>query len=261
MTKGDWVWGPIPQNFEKIADGNRVRLAVRSDVAKVIDVQTFLPGQSSQVMSSFQGREQLRSVYLRNGETALIRAYRHGGLFRNLTRKVFFTWPPRPFRELAITEEIRRRGIPTVEVYAACVAALPGPFYRGWLLTKELKQAQDLWTAFQSGLVRTLGVELVLAAVARTVKALHREGVYHHDLNVRNILVRSESDGVKGYIIDFDQATLNLGSLPAWLVRKNLNRLLRSISKLDPDRQLVSETHWSHFLKSYHAHDGHDARS
>jgi 3-deoxy-D-manno-octulosonic acid kinase len=255
MANRDWLWGPIPQHFEKIAASNRVFLAVRSDLAKSIDVQTFLPGHSSQVMSSFQGREQLRSVNLKNGETALIRAYRHGGLFRNLTRKVFFTWPPRPFRELAITEEIRRRGIPTVEVYAACVAVLWGPFYRGWLLTKELKQAQDLWTALQTGLVRTVGVELVLAAVARTLKALHREGVYHHDLNLRNILVRAEPDGVKGYIIDLDQAMLNLGILPAPLVRKNLNRLQRSICKLDPHRQFVSETHWQEFLSYYRTYD------
>ncbi|MGH7823902.1 MAG: lipopolysaccharide kinase InaA family protein [Candidatus Binatia bacterium] len=255
MANRDWVWGPIPRQFETITTGNRVLLVVRSDVAEFVDSQTFVPGHPSQLMSSFQGREQLRSVNLKNGETALIRAYCHGGLFRNLTGKVFFTWPPRPFRELVITEEIRRRGIPTVEVYAACVAPLWGPFYRGWLLTRELKQAQDLWTAFQSGLVRVLGVEAVLAAVARTLKTLHRQGIYHRDLNVKNILVRAEPDGIKGYIIDFDKAKLLLGGLPAGLVRKNLNRLLRSICKLDPRRQLVSETHWNGFLSSYQAYE------
>lgn len=259
MAGRDGAWGPIPQHFEKIAARNGVLVAVRSDVAKFVNGRIFLDDRS-QVMSSFHGREQLRSVTLENGETALIRAYRHGGLLRHITRKVFFTRPPRPFRELAITEEVRRRGIPTVEVYGACVAPLWGPFYRGWLLTKELKLAQDLWTAFNSGLVRTLGAELVLAAVARTLKALHREGVYHHDLNLRNILVRADSDGIKGYIIDFDQATVSLGSLPAPLVRKNLDRLLRSICKLDPHRQVISETHWQQCLSYYRGYESPEAR-
>jgi 3-deoxy-D-manno-octulosonic acid kinase len=253
---GERIWGPIPRDFAKIAAGKRILLLVRSDVQRLVGLETFVAGSHAQTMSSFQGREPLRLVNLGNGETALIRAYRHGGLFRGLTRKVFFTWPPRPFRELAITEEVRRRGIPTVEVYGACVAQLGGPFYRGWLLTKELKQAQDLWSAFESGLVHTVGVQQVLAAVARTLKALHREGVYHHDLNLKNILVRTESGGVKGYIIDFDQARLILGRLPDGLARKNLNRLLRSVCKLDPQRKQVSETHWNEFLNYYHRYEG-----
>jgi hypothetical protein len=253
--KGERIWGPIPGDFARIAAEKGMFLVVRSDVQGLVGVETFVGGREPQTMSSFQGREPLRSVSLGNGETALIRAYRHGGLLRGLTRRVFFTWPPRPFRELAITEEIRRRGIPTVEVYGACVRQLGGPFYRGWLLTRELKQAQDLWTAFESGLVHSAGLEQVLAAVARTLNALHREGVYHRDLNLKNILVRSESGVVKSYVIDLDQARLTLGRLPATLARKNLNRLLRSVCKLDPKRELVSEAHWSDFLTYYHRYE------
>jgi tRNA A-37 threonylcarbamoyl transferase component Bud32 len=253
------IWGPIPQHFKKIVAENGLLLAVRSDVEKFLGVSTFLAENRSQRMSSFHGREPLRSLSLKNGETALLRGYRHGGLFRALTRGVFFTWPPRPFRELAITEEVRRRGIATVEVYGACVARLGGPFYRGWLVTKELNQARDLWTALESGLVRRTEVELVLAEVARTLKRLHREGVYHGDLNLKNILVRSESGGVKGYIIDFDQAKLTLGGLPAALAQKNLQRLLRSICKLDPRRELFSQTDWKSFLNYYHAYDARES--
>jgi tRNA A-37 threonylcarbamoyl transferase component Bud32 len=252
MANEQSIWGPIPAHFKRIVAENGLLLAVRSDVEELIGVSAFAAENTPQSVSSFHGREQLRSLSLKNGETALVRAYRHGGLLRGLTRRVFFTWPPRPFRELAITEEVRRRGIGTVEVYGACVAPLGGPFYRGWLATKELKQAQDLWTALQSGLVRRAGIEFVLAAVARAVKRLHCEGVYHRDLNLKNLLVRSEADGVKGYIIDFDQATLILGRLPAELAQKNLNRLLRSICKLDPRRELFSDRAWNSFLNYYH---------
>jgi serine/threonine protein kinase len=163
----------------------------------------------------------------------------------------FCSWPPRPFRELAITEEIRRRGIPTVEVYGACVERICGPFYRGWLVTREVRNAQDLWQAFRSGLIQELGIDRALRAVAGSLRALHREGVYHSDLNLKNILVGSEQGSVKGYIIDFDKAKLFLGDLPPQLVRRNLDRLLRSVNKLDPGRSHFSTAHWDLFVSLY----------
>ena len=200
----------------------------------------------------FQGRERLRAVRLRNGGTVLLRRYRHGGAFRRLTGSVFFTWPPRPFRELIITEELRRRGIPTVEVYGACVEPVWGPFYGGWLATRAIPGAQDLWAALQSGFIRDAGEEGCLRAVARSVRALHREGVYHADLNLKNILVRLENGGVTGYIIDFDKAKLFLGRLPRRLAKNNLDRLLRSARKLDPERRYFTLGRWDDFLKFYH---------
>ena len=123
----------------------------------------------------------------------MIRAYRHGGFFRNIATTWFFTWPPRPFRELVLTEELRRRGLRTVEVYAACVNRPAGPFYRGWLITKQLQGAEDLWSAFHSGLIERIGLTAALRAVAGGIRAMHREGVYHADLNLKNILLRVEN--------------------------------------------------------------------
>ncbi|HWO43601.1 MAG TPA: lipopolysaccharide kinase InaA family protein [Candidatus Eisenbacteria bacterium] len=247
----DRLCGPIPHQFKEVRNDRRLLAVARSDIAELLDLERLTLNDSWHP-SLFEGRARLGSVALPNGDTVLVRAYRHGGLLRGITRGWFCSWPPRPFRELAITEEIRRRGVPTVEVYAACVAPLAGPFYRGWLLTKELKGAQDLWTALQTGFARTLGIDRVLAAVARALKALHREGVYHRDLNLKNILVRGEAGKVAGYIIDFDRAILVLGAVPAPLVRKNLSRLLRSACKLDPRRERFSETDWNQFLSYYH---------
>jgi serine/threonine protein kinase len=151
---------------------------------------------------------------------------------------MFVTWPPRPFRELVVTEEVRRRGIPTVEVYAACVERSWGPFYRGWLVTRQLQGSQDLWTAVQDGGLRKVGANQVLQAVATSLRALHREGVYHRDLNLKNILVRCEPDGVRGYIIDFDRAILFVGEVPMTLARSNLGRLLRLLTGVGKPRAL-----------------------
>ncbi len=250
------IWGEIPQGFTKIKASRHRWLVVRDDKVDSITADVCRPNSRDRT-SPLEGRGRLRAFILANGDTALIRAYRHGGLLRACSGDIFFSWPPRPFRELTVTEEVRRRGIPTVETYAACVEQLWGPFYRGWLVTRQLAGAQDLWQAFRSGFVRELGISTSLRAVADSLRALHREGVYHTDLNLKNILVHKDQDGVKGYIIDFDKAKLVLGQLPPELARKNLSRLLRSINKLDPARSFFLKSYWDDFVNFYYGFEAH----
>jgi hypothetical protein len=251
----DWIWGAIPEGFKKIAAGNKRQMVVREDMASIVRFGMCAAADPVVEVSQFQGRVGLKSIALCNGDTALIRAYHHGGLLRGATGGVFFTWPPRPFRELAITEGLRRRGVPTVEVYGACIARIWGPLYRGWLITRELKGAVDLWAACQNGLVAEKGGETILHPVAGTLRVLHREGVYHRDLNLKNILVRVEPEGVKGYIIDFDRARLFLGGVPTQFAARNLARLLRSVCKLDPERKYFTKSDWDRFIAWYHDAD------
>jgi tRNA A-37 threonylcarbamoyl transferase component Bud32 len=119
-------------------------------------------------------------------------------------------------------------------------------------VTRQLKGGLDLWTAIRDGFASQTGAEKVFNAVAASLHGLHREGIYHRDLNLRNIVVRRESDGVKGYIIDFDRAMLFLGKVPMALARRNLDRLLRSANKLDPKREYFSAKDWKKFIDSYH---------
>jgi hypothetical protein len=123
------IWGAGAEGFTRIIAEPRRRFLLRTDVADQLQIDMFRGDNHPGQLSRFAGRETLRSVTLKNGENALIRAYRHGGVFRWITGKKFFSWPPRPFRELAITEELRRRGVPTVEVYGAG----RGGYYRAFL--------------------------------------------------------------------------------------------------------------------------------
>ena len=252
LLSDERIWGAAIDGFNRISLEPHRRFLLRADVADQVQTDMFRgdnhPGQPTR----FAGRETLRSISLENGENALIRTYHHGGVFRWITGRTFFSWPPRPFRELAITEELRRRGVSTVEVYGAGVEGIFGPFYRGWLITRELKGAYDLWTALQDGFVRKWTAEKVLRSVARSLRSLHRQGVYHSDLNLKNILVKSEPAGMKSYIIDFDKAALFVGNLPDPLAKKNLRRLLRSVSKLDPQRQYLTAAEWDYLIQCYH---------
>ena len=121
------------------------------------------------------GRARLHSVPLANGSEGLVRSYQHGGLFRRWSRDSFFTWPPRPFLELMATEEVRRRGVGTLEVVAALVAYGLGPFYRGWLITRELKRVEDLWSFFQTRELSAPASNL-MGQVGRAVRSMHGAG-------------------------------------------------------------------------------------
>jgi serine/threonine protein kinase len=127
-----------------------------------------------------------------------------------------------------------------------------GPFYRGWLVTRELPGAMDLWSALQQGVVQRFGADAAWRAVANTIRSMHGEGVFHSDLNLKNILLRQEPTGVASYVIDFDKARLFLGKLPTELAKKNLDRLLRSVRKLDPERRYVPQAAWQQFVDYYY---------
>jgi tRNA A-37 threonylcarbamoyl transferase component Bud32 len=240
----------MPAGFISERDQHGRLLIVREELRDYLAIETVCANTAE--VSAYHGRERLRCVWLKDGERALIRSYRHGGMFRAVSGKMFFTRPLRPLRELAITEELRHRGVPTVEPCGACVEPVSWPFYRGWFITRELSGARDLWEAVSGNRLGEFDTAAIFRAAADGVKLLHREGVYHGDLNLKNILVRRENNVVKGYIIDFDKATLFLGRLPDRIARKNLDRLRRSLRKLDPAGRFISEADWQHFLDRYH---------
>ena len=250
-----WVWGNVPAGFKRFSP-NPVRMVlVREGLEGCLNPARFFAQGKKARESPFRGRGRLDFFQLDNGETVLVRTYRHGGILRRLTGDLFFTWPPRPFRELAATAEISWRGVSTSEVLGAWVERVWGPVYRGWLITRELKGAQDLWGALEGGLYFENQGRTLLQAVARSIRRMHLRGVYHEDLNLKNIMVRREGDQVRSYIIDFDKARLFSGEVPPQRAQRNLMRLLRSICKLDPDRQRLSPEAWDLFIRFYREAD------
>jgi RIO-like serine/threonine protein kinase len=153
-----------------------------------------------------------------------------------------------------ISEEARRRGISTPEVLVARVERVWGPLYRGWLVTRELPAAQDLWAALQSNDYQRKDRELLLKTVARSISQMHLRGIFHQDLNLKNILVEREAAEIRSAIIDFDRATLFPGAVPPGKAERNLNRLLRSVRKLDPERKFLTQDDWDllmHFYREF----------
>lgn len=185
----------------------------------------------------------------------VIRHYTRGGLFRRLLGDRFL-FGSRPFRELLTTEEIRNRGVRTARALAALCHRTGGFFYRGDLITEEITDSQDLATFFSGDSAPLSPEETALRREAasqagQTVRFMHDQGVYHGDLNLKNLLVRrgAHSDPTV-YVIDLDRSTMRT-SLSTRARIRNLLRLNRSVEKLKRKGVCVRYADRARFFHAY----------
>lgn len=241
----------IPEGFDEAAPGPGLSMVVARGLDATELASRILEVPDAPAQARYFGRAGLHAIPLPGGD-ALVRSYRHGGVLRGLTRGWFLSRPPRPFVELAVTVTARKRGLATLDVLAALVARGPGPWYRGWLVTRELKNARDLWAELRREMPGEARQSL-LRRTGRCLRFMHASGIAHADLNLRNILVRAEGSEPEVFVIDFDRARLFPGAVPAARARRNVRRLLRSVNKLDPERLRVSPDDWACLLDGYHS--------
>ena len=161
-------------------------------------------------------------------ETAAVRKYRHGGLLRRVTGDLFF-FGSRPLQELVVTEQARAAGVPTLKVLAAIQERGWGGCYQGYLITAFLPSAIDM-IAFLERLPHDQKRRAIIEKAATAVKTMHKRGIYHADLHLKNFLV-DEAKKSMVYVIDFDKSTIAT-HLNAGRRIKNLMRLDRSAEKM-----------------------------
>ena len=221
-----------PSGFRQRHEGRRVwwlKADIETELRAVIECAAGGKGEPLR-----GGRGTLWRVPFEGNGTAIVRTYRRGGLVRHLTRDLYWDRPPRPFTELRTLVEARRRGVPTVEVLGAEVTWAGWGCYRGTLVTREAAGFVDWWRWLQT-LPAAAERRAVAAHVAETIRLMHARGVQHADLNLTNVLVRVEDGRPAALILDFDRARMFAAGLSDTRCRRNLRRLRRSMSKLDPD--------------------------
>ena len=194
------------------------------------DLENFLK-KSSQKTLYLDGRTPHPSIPISNVKRMIIRHYSHGGLLKALT-KDFFLFGARSFQELAITEEIRSCGIPTIEPIGAIhqVTGFP-PFYQAYLLTLEVPEAlnaiQYLEKMGKNPNRETLRHKRkIIGHSGLVLRQFHQMSFFHQDLQMKNILVA----GDRILIIDFDRS-YRKRILSTRERMKNLLRLNRSVEK------------------------------
>ena len=226
---------PTPPLFSLIRKGNVFAL-LKDGYKDVLlkqgidDPRAFLK-KTSQTSRYYEGRTPHPSIPLGDGKRMVLRQYSHGGLLRAITGSLY-CFGARSFRELAITEEVRSYGIPTVEPIGAIhhATGFP-PFYRAYLLTLEVPGAlnaiQSLEKTGESPNRETLRHKRkMIRHSGLLLRRFHHSGFFHQDLQLKNILVAED----RILMIDFDRSyrkpVLSTGAR-----MKNLLRLNRSVEK------------------------------
>lgn len=176
-----------------------------------------------------------------------IKSYRRGGL-RGLFLRNLYWGPSRFLEELRISEYALGKDLPVAEALGLVIRQpLPG-FYQAHLITREIPAAQDLARFLRH---RDAYSILLLPELAKKVAAalvrFHNEGVYHPDLNLRNILV--DTDGFTVYLVDLDRARV-FETLSFEQRMRNLMRLARSVIKIGLERVVAKDIRLQ-FLRTY----------
>jgi tRNA A-37 threonylcarbamoyl transferase component Bud32 len=127
------------------------------------------------------------------------RKYMHGGLFRALTRDLFFD-QGRATLEAEIMTHLRKEGFPTVAPFCVIAERL-FPVKRLHLLTYMEEGSVELLERLQSS---TRKERLRYARrLAELLWLMKKAGVYHPDFHLRNVLV---APGNRLVFLDFDRA-------------------------------------------------------
>lgn len=169
--------------------------------------------------AELKGRARLTRFSYADGH-GLVRPYKRGGVIRHFLAETYL-FDNRPLRELNILCYLHEQGFAVPTPLGACWERTRIG-YRGSIATQEL----DALT-----LVEYLGnsretAEQPLRQCGLLIRKMHDLGVFHADLQARNILVGSS--GV--YLIDFDNAR-KVQALGSYQRARNLLRLRRSLEK------------------------------
>ena len=242
----------VPKSFSLTKKGKTV-LLLKEEYRDLLlrqgieDIEGFLQ-RNRQVSHYLEGRTSHPSVSLADGIRIVFRHYTHGGLLGAILGDRFLSGS-RSFQELALTEEVRSCGIPTVQPVGALHRPTLSPFYRAYLFSLEIPRARNLIQYFQETGTHTAPESLsqkrkFIRLAGLLLRRFHEAGFFHGDLQLKNILVAEN----QVFLIDFDRS-YRKPSLTLKERMRNLLRLNRSVEKWKRLGLPVTRTdRWRFFL-------------
>jgi serine/threonine protein kinase len=224
----------IPPSFSLVEKG-KIYILLKEEYKKLLleqgieDFNTYLK-KNGQIFRYLKGRTPHPVIPLGNGTNMVLRQYSHGGLLRTVTGSAYL-FGSRSFRELALTEEIRSSGIPTILSIGAIHQKTFFPFYHAYFLSLEVPSAMNLIQYFQE--IGTYPSQEKLSQKRKFIRQIgllihqfHQAGFFHGDLQLKNILITDDQI----LLIDFDRS-YRKQNLTVQERIKNLLRLNRSVEK------------------------------
>lgn len=185
-------------------------------------------------------------LFSKDGESLILRHYRRGGLVARLIKDLYLGYrieKSRPWLEWQLLKEMIGWGLPVPAPVAIRFSPSLGFSYRGDIVMRVIPGVTLADYLIKKPLKRELWWQIGV-----TIRHFHQRGIYHADLNARNIMV---SDDSEIFIIDFDRGEVRKKS-GGWQ-SANLQRLRRSIDKLSRHQQTFhfAESDWDSLLSGY----------
>lgn len=181
------------------------------------------------------------------GNEFVLRHYLRGGLIgKVLTDRYLFTGldTTRAQQERKLLQHMQSLGLPA-PVPVASKINKKGFYYCADLITLKIPKAIDVHHVL---LEKAISKE-IWQKIGQTIAQFHQHQIYHHDLNIHNIMLDNEQ---KVWLIDFDKCKIKSGE--DWK-QQNLDRLLRSLNKESnkSSNYGFSQSNWQQLLKGYKA--------
>ncbi len=169
------------------------------------------------------GRGAMGRFLWADGQFGLLRVYLRGGLLRWILKDAFVLCN-RPLREFRVHLAALERGVAAPLLLGVCWRR-KGLLYRGAIAT-ELRSGMDLDAWLRATPLDSEAAAPLLRACGAVIRKMHDQGVFHADLQIKNILVADAGP----LLLDFDRARIVRGDRP-FLRACNLLRLRRSFER------------------------------
>jgi hypothetical protein len=229
----------IPRGYSRREEDGAVIVARDDALEAVLSAYRAAPvdarslhGYAARVPGAreMQGRGVAYAITLPGSQIAVVvRHNQHGGMLRSITGDVF-AGGGRTEKELLIALGLEKLRIPTPKVVAYALYPAFAGLVRSDVLTEEIHDSQDLGALLLDSAPGSGRRNHGWEATKRLLQRLRTEGIRHHDLNVKNVLLRMTPDtGFEAYLLDVDR--VEFGCDRRWAARANWARLRRSIEK------------------------------
>lgn len=197
----------------------------------------------------------------------VLRHYWRGGLMAKFSKDAYpYTGleNTRAMAELRLLDVLYREGFAVPKPVAANIIR-DGLFYRADIIIERVEGAEDLVAKLSKGAMSDTQWQNLGSAIAK----FHQRGVYHADLNAKNILIAPNAKLNKPapstdkkaiiealetfYLIDFDRGEMR--KVDKKWQKSNLDRLLRSFNKEQSKlpQLAFSRENWASLLQGYQA--------
>jgi len=245
-----------PEGFVKIKRSS-IEVLVKEDLADLIDEIGVFDSPHPDRWRSANGllkggRAGAVRVQVRGELNMIVKPLLRGGMMGLINKQYHFTMA-RIFNEAHLSNYMIKRGAPITPMLMGRSEGKIPFIHKMHLGFAEIKNARSLFQILnENNLPDNKIVDLFFVA-GRAVRTLHDIRVFHHDLNLGNLLTADTNgsrEELEVKVIDLDRSTFGR-DLSLSARARNLARLLRHAIKNSFHKKLDLELIWRSFLDGY----------